>query len=36
MNLDEHALLWIQILGTQSLAVTPRFGSESNDKYFSV
>lgn len=36
MNLDEHALLWTQMLGTQPLAVTQRFGSESDNKYCCV
>lgn len=36
MNLDEHALLWAQISGTQPLAVTQRFASESNNKCCSV
>lgn len=36
MHMDEYALLWAQILGTQTLAVIGRFGSELNNKYCSV
>jgi len=36
MHTDEYALLWAQILGTQTQAVTGRFGSELNNKYHSV
>lgn len=34
--MDEHALLWAQILGTQTVTVIGRLGSELNNKYCSV
>lgn len=36
MHRDEYAVLWAQILGTQTLAVIGRFGSELNNKCCSV
>lgn len=36
MHMDEYVLLWAQILGTQTLPVIGRFGSELNNKYCRV